>query len=536
MKKYKVALVGEMPAQGYSGGRYVAWTMAEALAEQENEVFFVTNYRPEFSEDFVQYKRHDRIQVILTRNFYDFDLSEKELDYVICIPALRMGKKFYQACVDFSIKKKARFAFINFETPNWYNLYAEMNRSEEDFLVLKEMCKYGALVISISKEGEKYAKEYYNQHLSSTAFTAWLPPINSLVADEIQEEKKNQVMVFLRVQDKHKGGNDFLQLLGEYLRGMTCVCIVGIGKIPEDFLAEATEKAKKYGIELRFETGLNDRDKFIELKRSKLLLFPSHFEGYGIPPVEALYCGTKCVVYDLPVLREVSGEALIYSERNNIQALRKQAEKMLQTEDIAPTCVDSADFNKQATRLQEILDLHFNDEKLKKRRNSLTRMFAELRIWNNSKNSTKQKLVPNIIKECITENSEISKLLPEKSQKWSVLKKELKGKKVFIWGCGRAYKELYPKYRKKVFFAGIIDGNPSKIGTPDRVSDRYYIQGPEALKGINQGEVAVLISNKEHVDDIIASLKELGVTNYYSMCMVERNTVASKLYGIFRKR
>ena len=122
-----------------------------------------------------------------------------------------------------------------------------------------------------------------------------------------------------------------------------------------------------------------------------------------------------------------------------------------------------------------------------------------------------------------------------KSQKWSVLKKELKGKKVFIWGCGSAYKELYPKYRKKVFLEGIIDGNPSKVGMLDGVSNRYYIQGPETFKGINQEEIVVLISNKEHVDDIIGNLKELGITNYYSMCMVERNTVASKLYRIFRK-
>ena len=39
--------------------------------------------------------------------------------------------------------------------------------------------------------------------------------------------------------------------------------------------------------------------------------------------------------------------------------------------------------------------------------------------------------LPNIIKECIAEGTEISKLLPEKSQKWSVLKKELKGKKLW---------------------------------------------------------------------------------------------------------
>jgi glycosyltransferase involved in cell wall biosynthesis len=39
-------------------------------------------------------------------------------------------------------------------------------------------------------------------------------------------------------------------------------------------------------------------------------VFPSYFEGYGYPPVEALYCGTPCVAYALPVLKEVCGEHL----------------------------------------------------------------------------------------------------------------------------------------------------------------------------------------------------------------------------------
>ncbi len=37
------------------------------------------------------------------------------------------------------------------------------------------------------------------------------------------------------------------------------------------------------------------------------LAFPSLYEGYGLPPLEALACGTPVVACDLPVLREVLG-------------------------------------------------------------------------------------------------------------------------------------------------------------------------------------------------------------------------------------
>ena len=38
------------------------------------------------------------------------------------------------------------------------------------------------------------------------------------------------------------------------------------------------------------------------------LVFPSHIEGFGIPPLEAIACGTPVIASDIPVLREVLGE------------------------------------------------------------------------------------------------------------------------------------------------------------------------------------------------------------------------------------
>ncbi len=44
-----------------------------------------------------------------------------------------------------------------------------------------------------------------------------------------------------------------------------------------------------------------------------LLAFPSLYEGFGLPVLEALAAGTPVVASDLPVLREVAGDAALYA-------------------------------------------------------------------------------------------------------------------------------------------------------------------------------------------------------------------------------
>src|SRR5690606_13967390 len=47
-------------------------------------------------------------------------------------------------------------------------------------------------------------------------------------------------------------------------------------------------------------------------RRAALVLLPSEREGFGLPVVEAMACGTPVVCTDIPVLREVGGDAAEY--------------------------------------------------------------------------------------------------------------------------------------------------------------------------------------------------------------------------------
>ena len=53
-------------------------------------------------------------------------------------------------------------------------------------------------------------------------------------------------------------------------------------------------------------------------RRSALVLLPSEREGFGLPVLEALACGTPVVASDIDALREVGGDAVRYCPAEDV--------------------------------------------------------------------------------------------------------------------------------------------------------------------------------------------------------------------------
>lgn len=69
-------------------------------------------------------------------------------------------------------------------------------------------------------------------------------------------------------------------------------------------------------------TGEVDDDDLAALySGARALVFPSDDEGFGLPPVEALACGTPVVASDVPVLREVLGDRATFVAPDDLAGL-----------------------------------------------------------------------------------------------------------------------------------------------------------------------------------------------------------------------
>jgi alpha-1,3-rhamnosyl/mannosyltransferase len=60
---------------------------------------------------------------------------------------------------------------------------------------------------------------------------------------------------------------------------------------------------------------------------ARALVFPSDDEGFGLPTVEALACGTPVVACDIPALREVLGARATFVDPDDLEALMAAAER-----------------------------------------------------------------------------------------------------------------------------------------------------------------------------------------------------------------
>jgi glycosyltransferase involved in cell wall biosynthesis len=64
-------------------------------------------------------------------------------------------------------------------------------------------------------------------------------------------------------------------------------------------------------------------------RRAAMVLLPSDREGFGLPVIEALACGTPVVASDLPVLREVGGLAVEYCSAGDVDAWQQTVALLL---------------------------------------------------------------------------------------------------------------------------------------------------------------------------------------------------------------
>lgn len=96
-------------------------------------------------------------------------------------------------------------------------------------------------------------------------------------------------------------------------------------------LMQAIDGAKKEGWTIiKPDAYVPDEDLPALLTGAQALVHPALHEGFGIPPVEAMACGTPVVLSDIPVLHEIADDAALYADPHDATALAAVIQRILQ--------------------------------------------------------------------------------------------------------------------------------------------------------------------------------------------------------------
>jgi glycosyltransferase involved in cell wall biosynthesis len=74
---------------------------------------------------------------------------------------------------------------------------------------------------------------------------------------------------------------------------------------------------------------VSDADLWALYRSADLVVCPSAFEGFGMPPMQALYFAKPCLASDLPVFRSLYGDHLDYFPAGDVEALAAGMRRLL---------------------------------------------------------------------------------------------------------------------------------------------------------------------------------------------------------------
>ena len=83
------------------------------------------------------------------------------------------------------------------------------------------------------------------------------------------------------------------------------------------------------GGEVIFTGVVSEADLRMYYSNAECLVFPSLYEGFGLPPLEAMSCGCPVIASDSSSLPEVVGEAAIKISSRDIKGLAMALEEIL---------------------------------------------------------------------------------------------------------------------------------------------------------------------------------------------------------------
>lgn len=223
---------------------------------------------------------------------------------------------------NFIIPKKIRGKTITTVYDMVYKLYPETMSNVNRRIHARELarsCQHADLILTISQNSQRQIAEF--MHVPEEKIHIAYPAVDR---SQFYPEQNRQYL-----QEKYQIQQDYFLYLGtleprKNIPRLVQAFHVVSQKQKDVILVLAGQKGWQYEEifktiqylklenKVRFLGYVPDEDKRVLYSGARAFLFPSLYEGFGMPPLEAMACGTPVVVSNTSSLPEVVGAAGLY--------------------------------------------------------------------------------------------------------------------------------------------------------------------------------------------------------------------------------
>jgi glycosyltransferase involved in cell wall biosynthesis len=206
---------------------------------------------------------------------------------------------------------------------------------------VKRSLKRTSKVITISKNAKEEIKRFYE--LADNKVVVATPAVDQNYfykrsAKQIEEVKRKyeisgDYILALSNLEPRKNLDGLVEAycnLPKSITENTALLLVGVnGWKIEKLFNKIVDKVEEGFNIIRPSFYVADEDKPAIISGAKLLVYPSHYEGFGIPPLEALACGVPVITSNNSSLPEVVGDVGEMIDSNDTEALTSKIEQSI---------------------------------------------------------------------------------------------------------------------------------------------------------------------------------------------------------------
>lgn len=150
--------------------------------------------------------------------------------------------------------------------------------------------------------------------------------------------KNNKIVLYVGNLKAHKNLSRLMEALSK-MKEIDDITLLLVGKAFENQSLDEIEdrlQMKKHIVK----TGMVESEELVDLYNvADVFAFPSLYEGFGIPPLESMACGTPVVCSNTSSLPEVVGDAAMMFDPLNVDEMSECIRKVLFDADVAKTYI-----------------------------------------------------------------------------------------------------------------------------------------------------------------------------------------------------